>query len=102
LSILEKGKIPVIVGGSGLYIRCLCDGLFENDYPISELENGYKQNEIRSDLEIKLIEKGIDFLYQQLKEVDTALYDLYSDKNPRRIIRALEYFYINGNRLSDA
>ncbi|MDR0926650.1 MAG: tRNA (adenosine(37)-N6)-dimethylallyltransferase MiaA [Ignavibacteria bacterium] len=94
IDIAERGKTPVIVGGSGLYIKSLCEGLFKEDTPVDV--------GIRNKLEMELQANGIDTLYNKLKEVDAPLYNLYSDRNPRRVLRALEYYYSNGIRLSDA
>ena len=94
LDIAARGKIPVVVGGSGLYLKGLCEGLFEENSETSML--------IRNNLEQKLKEYGIDTLYDELQKIDKPLYDFYIDKNPRRILRALEYYYSTGTRLSDA
>ncbi len=94
LDISKRGKIPVIVGGSGLYIKALVEGFFENTD--NELDNN-----IRKQLENDLNERGIDSIYNELKTIDPALYELYSDKNPRRIIRALQHYKQYGKRLSD-
>ena len=94
LDIHKRGKMPVIVGGSGLYIKSLIEGFFEND-------NDELDNKIREQLENELKEKGIDVLYDGLKIIDPKLYDLYSDKNPRRIIRALQHYKQYGKRLSE-
>ena len=94
IDIHKRGKIPVIVGGSGLYIKALVEGFFENT-------DDKIDNNIRQQLENELKIKGIDALYNELKIVDAALYELYSDKNPRRIIRALQHNKQYGKRLSE-
>ena len=94
LDIAGRGKTPVVIGGSGLYIKGLCEGLFNEKNEIA--------TDIRKNLEQELENYGIDNLYEKLKAVDAPLYHLYKDKNPRRVLRALEYFYANGERLSDA
>lgn len=98
IEISAKGKMPIVVGGSGLYIKGLCEGFFDANIENAE-EN---QTQIRQELELDLKEKGIDFLYKKLKDVDKPLYELYSDKNPRRILRALEYYLSNKIPLSEA
>lgn len=87
--IFSRGRIPAVVGGSGLYIKALCEGLFDDDSDNSEY------SDIRKALEERLINEGIDSLYNELEKVDLISYQKYSDKNPRRIIRALEYYYTN-------
>ncbi len=88
-----KNRLPVVVGGSGLYIKSLCEGFFEES-GINNLQ------ETRIQLEEKLEREGIDSLYEELKNTDKESYHKYSDKNPRRIIRALEYYYSTGSPLS--
>ena len=94
MDIHQRGKISVIVGGSGLYLKSLIEGFFENNS--NEIDNS-----IRKKLEIKLKKKGINALYNELKIIDPVLYKLYSEKNPTRIIRALQHYKQYGRRLSD-
>jgi tRNA dimethylallyltransferase len=93
--IYNAGKLPIVVGGSGLYIKALCEGFFE------ETEN-IPTNEIRNELTNKFENEGIDVLYEELKRIDKISADLYCDKNPRRIIRALEFFNERGYPISQA
>ncbi len=85
--ILNRGKIPVVVGGSGLYIRSLCEGFFEEE------DSPQDREDTRQKLEKKLQAQGIGVLYSELEKVDPDSAKTYSDRNPRRIVRALEYFY---------
>jgi len=91
--ILKNNKLPVVVGGSGLYIKALCEGLFEE-------QNKDASETIRPKLELRLKEEGAEVLYGELKQVDYESFLKYPDKNPRRIIRALEYYYSTGRALS--
>ncbi len=95
VDIFKRKRIPVVVGGSGLYIRALCEGLFDED-------DGIKNDEIRIKLDKRLSEEGINQLFGELENIDPESAEKYSDKNPRRIIRALEYYYTAGRKLSDA
>jgi tRNA dimethylallyltransferase len=99
LEIHKRGKIPVVVGGSGLYIKGLCEGFFD-DFIEEKVEESSIL--IRKKLQNDLENFGIDYLYNELNQIDKRLYDLYSDKNPRRILRALEFYYKNGISLSEA
>jgi tRNA dimethylallyltransferase len=90
--IFSRGKQPVITGGSGLYIRSLIDGLFEE-----EIEN----EEVRNDLYEKLKLKGKEFLYNELKEIDKIAAAAMMPHNFRRVIRALEIYYASGKKISD-
>lgn len=84
-NIFEKEKIPLIVGGSGLYVQALCEGFFEEEYSIEEKKEALK---IRQ--ELSFLSK--DVLYSKLMEVDPETAKLYSDKNYIRLIRALEFY----------
>ena len=90
--IFSREKTPLIVGGSGLYIRSLIDGFFEE-------EVGSK--EIREKLYEKLKLKGKEFLYNELKEIDKIAASKMIPQNVRRIIRALEIYYASGRKISD-
>lgn len=89
--IRQKGKIPVIAGGSGLYISALLDGLFD----------GVKKNgRIRRQLEKEAEEKGNDYLYKRLQSVDPQAAFKIHPNNVRRIIRALEVFLVSREPIS--
>jgi tRNA dimethylallyltransferase len=94
--ILENNKIPIVAGGSGLYVKALCEGLFHENY---ESETRVA---IREKLNLQFENEGIDNLYADLEKYDPQSAKLYADKNPRRVIRALEYYYSNGKLLSEA
>ncbi|GJQ20594.1 MAG: tRNA dimethylallyltransferase [Bacteroidia bacterium] len=90
--IRKRGKAVVVVGGSGLYLRALLDGLFEG--PGSN-------EEIRRALNTQLESKGMDSLLQDLKRVDPAsARRMVAEPKARRIIRALEVYYETGVPLS--
>jgi len=91
--IFNRGKIPVIVGGSGLYVKSLCEGLFIQ-VPNDSLKS------IRSFLTSKLEELGKDYLFEELQKIDPESAENYEDRNPRRIIRALEHYYTYGETIT--
>ena len=93
--LFARNVVPVIVGGSGLYIKALCEGMFDDG-----LDSDYSA--VREQLEAQLAEEGIDSLYSELMQIDAPSALLYIEKNPRRIIRALEYYYTHGISLSTA
>ncbi len=88
-----RDTTPVVVGGSGLYIQALCQGMFRqtNDLDFS------KQ---RARLQERLVQEGIEALYSELKALDPESAARYRDGNPRRILRALEYFHVVGRPIS--
>ncbi len=93
--IFGRGKIPVVTGGTGLYIKALCSGFFDD----SENE---KDLQIRDELQYILEKEGKGILYDKLMEIDPESARKYSDRNPRRVMRALEYYYSKGIKFSDA
>ena len=86
--ILKKGKQPIIVGGTGLYIDTLVNGI-----EFKEIENDF---EYREKMEKLAEEKGIDWLYEELKKVDIEAAQNIEKNNVRRVIRALEIYKVTG------
>ncbi len=87
----QRKKVPILVGGSGLYIRAVVDGLFENPKIDSEKKSIAKE---------KLRNKSTDFLYQELKKIDQKASQKIHPNDRRRIKRALEVFYTTGIPIS--
>lgn len=86
--IIAKGKIPIVVGGTGLYIDSL---IYEIEYPNIEFDEGY-----RNQLE-KIVEKdGLETLYEQAKEIDPDAIKKISQNDKKRIMRILEIYHITG------
>ena len=90
--IFSRGKQPIVCGGSGLYIRSLIDGLFDAEI---------KDEKIRKDLYDKLKEKGKEFIYNELVEIDKIAASTMIPQNIRRVIRALEVYYSSGKKISE-
>ncbi|MDA9101397.1 tRNA (adenosine(37)-N6)-dimethylallyltransferase MiaA [Omnitrophica bacterium] len=90
--VLSKKRLPIVVGGSGLYLRALLDGLSEHP----------GENELlREKLYLEAQEKGVDYLYQRLRKVDPAIAVNTAPNNLRRIVRALEVYESSGKKLSE-
>lgn len=87
----DAGKPAVVVGGSGLYVRTLIDGLFDGPS---------KDQAIRDRLEAEAEASGIGALYARLKEVDPKYAQVISENDLRRIVRALELYEIEGETAS--
>lgn len=87
----SRKKIPLIVGGSMLYMSCLLDGVFNE---------GKSDKSIRNLLYREAEEFGKDFLYQRLKEVDALSAEKIHPNDLRRIVRALEVYEIYKKPLS--
>lgn len=81
--ILSRGKLPVLVGGSGFYVRAAID---DYDFPKGE----QLDNPIRERFERLLKEKGNVALWKKLEEVDPASAKVIHPNNAKRVIRALE------------
>ncbi len=89
--ILQKKVLPLVVGGSGLYIRALLEGFFEQDV---------KDETLRQQLEEKARREGPETLYQELKAVDPVSAAAIHPNNVKRVIRALEVYYLSGKPIS--
>ena len=85
-------KIPVIVGGTGLYIRSLTRGLFEGAGADSKLRKQLKDEEER---------RGQGYLYDQLKSIDPDAAEQIEPGDLRRIIRALEVSLKENKKISE-
>lgn len=91
--IYAKGKIPIVVGGTGFYIQALL-------YDIDFTEND-EDTEYRKELEKLAKEKGADSLHDMLKEVDPASAESIHANNVKRVIRALEFYKLTGQKISE-
>jgi tRNA dimethylallyltransferase len=93
--IINRDKIPVIVGGTGFYIKAFFEGL--SDEPVNE-----SRDLIRDNLNNMLNEKGREHLYQLLKQIDPVSAEKNRDMNPQRIVRAIEFYYSFGIKFSES
>lgn len=84
--LLARGVTPVVVGGSGLYVRALLD---EMDFPGTDPE-------VRAGLEIELAAIGESALRARLAEVDPLAATMITPGNGRRVVRALEVIALTG------
>ena len=91
--IISRGKIPMIVGGTGFYIQSV---LYDIDFSDESGDKSY-----RHQLEKLAEEKGSDYLYQQLIECDPDAAKEIHPNNSKRVIRALEYFHETGQQISE-
>lgn len=89
--ITARDKLPLLVGGTGLYIRCLLGGLFNFDIDTS------KQ---RKEINLRLEKDGLKALYDELKKVDSASAARIKPRDKQRITRALEIYNASGEKMS--
>jgi tRNA dimethylallyltransferase len=88
--LIEKEKIPIVVGGSGLYIKSLVDGIFDTvdrDIEYRKKLMDYKKN------------FGNDYLHNLLKQVDPESASQMLPQNWKRVVRALEVFKITNRSI---
>ena len=86
--ILRKGKTPIVVGGTGLYIDSLIYGI---EYQEIEFDKTY-----RDELEKKVEEEGLNKLYEMAKEIDEEAVKKISPNDKKRILRILEIYHATG------
>ena len=79
--LFRKHDTVVAVGGSGLYVRALCEGM--DDLPEAD-------EHLRADLMQRLEKEGVASLAEQLKTLDPTYYEVVDRQNPSRVMRALE------------
>lgn len=91
--IYAKGKVPIIVGGTGFYIQAL---LYNIDFTENEEDTEY-----REELGKLADEKGAEYLHDMLWEVDPKSADSIHANNVKRVIRALEFFKLTGQKISE-
>ena len=90
--IYGKGKIPILVGGTGFYIQAVTRDI---DFTEAKQEDAY-----RSELEALAEEKGAEYLHEMLQKVDPASAESIHAHNVKRVIRALEFYHQNGTPIS--
>ena len=86
--ILEKGKMPIIVGGTGLYIDSL---IYEIEYQEQKIDEKY-----REELEERIKNEGLEILYNEAIEIDSQAMKKISPNDKKRIMRVLEIYKLTG------
>ncbi len=89
---LRGGKIPIVCGGTGLYIRALVDGIFEIEAPSAEL---------RAKMAEEAESLGTQGLHDKLRSIDPLEAEITHANNVVRVQRALEIFYLTGKTKSE-
>jgi len=91
--IIKADKLPILVGGTGLYIVAVTKNL-----EIPEIKENKK---LRKKLQKEINKKGLDFVFKKLIALDPEAAYIIDPKNPRRVIRALEIALISGKKFSE-
>lgn len=90
--IYAKGRIPVVVGGTGFYIQAL---LYDIDFAENDGDGS-----VRKELEKTVQERGPEYLYSLLVSVDPEAAEQIHPNNVKRVIRALEFYRLTGEKIS--
>ncbi len=91
-TIINKGKIPILVGGTGFYINALVN---DNNFEFTE-----RKSDLRENLQNIQKEKGSVYLHNLLKNYDPEYAETVHPNNVRKVIRALEYCIENNEKFS--
>lgn len=91
--IYDKNKIPILVGGTGFYIQAV---LYDIDFTKNDSDTSY-----RTQLEQLLKERGTQYLYEMLQSIDPESAEAIHPNNSKRVIRALEFARLTGDKISD-
>lgn len=91
--IYANGQIPIIAGGTGFYIQAL---LYDIDFSDQDCDSEY-----RRELENLAKEKGAEYLHEMLKKVDEKSAEAIHANNIKRVIRALEFHHLTGEKISE-
>lgn len=91
--IYERGHIPILTGGTGFYIQAI---LYDIDF-----QENPDDTRIRKELEQLAAEKGSLYLHRQLQAVDPVSAEAIHPNNSKRVIRALEFYHLTGEKISE-
>ena len=91
--IYGRGRIPILVGGTGFYIQSI---LYDIDFTEEETDYAYRKS-----LEEFSDTKGAEALFERLKEADPESAAELHPNNVKRVIRALEYYHLTGQKISE-
>ena len=91
--ISSRGKVPIIVGGTGFYIQAV---LYDIDFTETDEDDSY-----RKELETRAANGEGDLLHQELAAIDPESSQIIHANNVKRVIRALEYYKKTGRRISE-
>lgn len=90
--ITSRGKLPIIVGGTGLYIESLINGIKFSDQP--------DNNAIKEQLQQELTEYGKEHMYNILQEIDPEYAATVHKNNTVRVLRAIEIYRLTGHNMT--
>ena len=91
-NLFSKHQVVIAAGGTGLYLKALCEGL--DDLPVAD-------EKLRDKLQRELYEQGIEYLFFKLQNLDREGSKTIDSKNPHRVMRALELVMVTGHSILD-
>ena len=91
--ILAKGKVPIVVGGTGLYVDSLIYGI--------EYQNMQFDAKYREKLEERVLKEGLESLYNEAKRIDPQAMKKISHNDKKRILRVLEIYKATGKNKTE-
>ncbi len=89
--ILRRGRVPIIVGGSGFYYRALTRGLFPGPG---------RDTELRARLNASADRRGVEWLWRMVRRVDPESARRIQPRDRMRLVRALEVYFLTGRNLT--
>ena len=90
--IYDRGRIPIVVGGTGFYIQAF---LYDIDFTDNDEDTA-----LRAELEEIAKAQGSEALYERLKEIDPESCEIIHPNNVKRVIRAIEFYEKTGTKIS--
>ncbi len=87
-----RGRVPIVVGGTGLYVKSLTEGIFEGPSADWDHRRKLREDERRH---------GTGYLYGELRRVDPRSADRVKPNDLRRVVRALEVYHLTGRPISE-
>ena len=91
--ILRRGKLPVLVGGTGLWLDALVRGI--------DFAEGAQGGGMRLSLQKRMAQEGAQMLLEELRRIDPVAAEKLHLRDEKRIIRALEVYYTTGETITD-
>ena len=92
--VLNRKKLPILVGGTGLYVNSL---IYNINYKESECDLEYRKK-----LHQEAKQYGNNYIYEKLRDIDRESYDRIHCNDLKRIIRALEFYHINNETITSS
>ena len=93
LEVTNKGKLPILVGGTGLYINSVIDEINFTDQISNE--------EIRNKLNLETEKLGLNAMFENLKDIDPNYAKKISPNDKKRVLRAIEVYKLTGKTMSE-